>query len=140
MTQIRLEKVSYGHTEPLFEDVSLSISTQDRIGIVGDNGSGKSTFMQCIAGQITDYKGTISKPKKFKFSYIEQDIPDDIQNETLHDVIASNIPADERDYNLWKVDMALDLFKAPGNIRNKPIHQLSGGWQRLALIARSSNV
>ena len=34
------------------------------------------------------------------------------------------------------MDIALDTFKAPENIRNKPIRELSGGWQRLALIAR----
>lgn len=136
MSQIRLQNVSFGYTSPLFEDVNITIDQKDRIGIVGNNGEGKSTLLQCIAGIITDYDGQIIRPKNFKFGFIEQGLPDDVKDLSIYDVIAAKIPEEERDFNLWKVDVALDTFKAPNSIRTRSIKELSGGWQRLALIAR----
>jgi len=137
MTQIRLEKVAFGYTDTLFEDVTLAIGDGDRIGIVGNNGSGKSTLLKCIAGMIEPNKGRIACPKGIKFGFIEQDIPEALKNLNLYEVISAAIPADEREYSSWKVDVALDIFKTPDSIRHKPVRELSGGWQRLALIART---
>ncbi|MCX6350640.1 MAG: ATP-binding cassette domain-containing protein [Bacteroidetes bacterium] len=136
MVQIKLQKVGFGYTDILFEDVDISVTEKDHIGIVGDNGSGKSTLLKCIAGIITDYQGQIVKPKNVKFGFIEQDVPEEIKNLSLYDAIADKIPNDEQDFNLWKVDVALDTFKAPESIRERPIKELSGGWQRMALLAR----
>ncbi|MFZ1298956.1 MAG: ATP-binding cassette domain-containing protein, partial [Saprospiraceae bacterium] len=138
MTQLKLHKVSFGYTDLLFENIDFSISDKDRIGIVGDNGSGKSTLLKCIAGIIPDYEGQIEKPKNIRFGFIEQDVPEEIKNLTLYDAIADKIPKEEQSYNLWKVDVTLDLFKAPEVIRQRIIKELSGGWQRLALLARVS--
>lgn len=136
MTQIRLENITFGYAENLFDSVTLNIGDRDRIGIVGNNGSGKSTLLKCIAGLIEPNKGRIVKAKSIRPGFIEQDVPDDLKELSLYDVIAAALPEDERDYNLWKVDIALDTFEAPQNIRTKSIKELSGGWQRLALIAR----
>lgn len=138
MAQIRLQNVAFGYKKSLFEDVNVMISDHDRVGIVGNNGEGKSTLLKCIAGVIADFKGEITKPKNWRFGLIEQDVPKAVENLSLYDVIADSIPVEERDYNLWKVDVALDTFQAPEDIRGKPIRELSGGWQRLALIARTA--
>ncbi|MGB4056702.1 MAG: ABC-F family ATP-binding cassette domain-containing protein [Alphaproteobacteria bacterium] len=136
MTQIRLENVSFGYAETLFEGLTLAITDNDRIGIVGNNGSGKSTLLKCISGEIEPTKGRIIRSKGLKFGFMEQDVPEALKNENLYDVISAAIPKDERDVSAWKVDIALDAFKAPDDIRTRPISELSGGWQRLALIAR----
>ncbi len=136
MTQIRLENVTFGYTDTLFKDVTLTISDNDRIGLVGNNGTGKSTLLKCIAGQIEPHTGKVVRPKGVRFGFIEQDIPEGLKDMNLFDVISAAIPPDERDYNSWKVDIALDTFKAPDDIRHRPVRELSGGWQRLALIAR----
>ena len=137
MVQIRLENVTFGYTQNLFENVTLTFDSQDRTSIVGNNGSGKSTLLKCIAGLIEPHQGRVIKPKGIKAGFIEQDIPEALRDTVLHDVIAAAIPEDERDYNTWKVDVALDSFKAPEALRRQPIKHLSGGWQRLALIART---
>lgn len=72
-----------------------------------------------------------------RFGFIEQNIPSYLLDKTLHEVIAEGIPAHDRVDSLWKVDVALNTFEAPQNIVSRPIRELSGGWQRLALIARS---
>ncbi len=138
MTQIRLQNVSFGYTDPLFENVTLTITENDKIGIVGNNGEGKSTLLKCLVGEIDDFSGQISKPKGMTYGFIEQDVPENLKNLSLYDAIAEKIPSEFRDYTMWRVDIALDTFKAPEDIRNKKISELSGGWQKLALIARSS--
>ncbi len=134
--QIHFEKIAFGYSEILFKDVTLTIRNNDRIGIVGNNGSGKSTLLKCIAGLIEPLEGRISSPKGSQFGVMEQDMPEKFNDMNLHDVISEAIPVEEKGYMLWKVDATLDTFKAPNAIRRKPVKELSGGWQRLALIAR----
>ena len=58
--------------EPLFEQVSLGISEQDRIGLLGANGSGKSTFLNLITGLLEPDSGTISKNRELRLSMLDQ--------------------------------------------------------------------
>lgn len=51
---------SYGINE-IFNQLSLSIQEKEMIGLVGRNGSGKSTFLKLLAGQLTPDSGVISK-------------------------------------------------------------------------------
>ncbi len=135
--QIRFEKLGFSFTETLFSGVSLTISEQHRVGVVGNNGAGKSTLFKCITGDLEPTEGTITKPRGVRYGVIEQDVPKHLHAQTLYNVILDAIPEEERDYNSWKVDVALDTFKAPQVIHDKAVKELSGGWQRLALIART---
>lgn len=135
--QIRLEKLGFSYQEPLFSGITMSIAETHRVGVVGNNGAGKSTLIKCLTGELEPTEGNILRPKSMRFGLIEQDIPGHLHHKTLYDVILEAIPEEERDYNSWKVDVALDTFKAPEVIHQKEIKQLSGGWQRLALIART---
>lgn len=135
--QIRLEKLGFSYTEPLFSGITMTIGETHRVGVVGNNGAGKSTLLKCLTGEAEPTEGTIIRPKNARFGVIEQDIPARLHGTTLYDVILEAIPEDERDYNSWKVDVALDAFKAPQELHHKIVKELSGGWQRLALIART---
>lgn len=135
--QIRLDKVGFSYTETLFSGVTMTIAETHRVGFVGNNGAGKSTLLKCIAGEAEPTEGTITKPKAMRLGVIEQDVPKHLHGKTLYETILEAIPEEERDYNSWKVDVALDTFKAPEVIHQKIIKELSGGWQRLALIART---
>lgn len=135
--QIRLEKLGFSYQEPLFSGITMTIGETHRVGAVGNNGAGKSTLIKCLTGELEPTEGIITRPKNMRFGLIEQGVPKHLHGKTLYDVILEAIPEEERDYNSWKVDVALDAFKAPEIIHQKPVKELSGGWQRLALIART---
>lgn len=136
MPRIQVEKVTFGYTDTLFKNVTFSIGDNDRVGIVGNNGSGKSTLLKCIAGLIEPHEGRIIYQKGLKFGFMEQDIPKKIYDTNFYDFMSDAISASDKIHSLWKVDATLDIFNVPDNLRKKSIKELSGGWQRLALIAR----
>lgn len=59
-------------TELIFRDASIEIHNQDRIGIVGKNGSGKTTFCNCIAGRDTEYDGKVEIMEGVNIGYFRQ--------------------------------------------------------------------
>ncbi|MGP4108154.1 ABC-F family ATP-binding cassette domain-containing protein [Virgibacillus sp. L01] len=63
---------SYGD-KLLFQDVTCTITQNDRIGLIGVNGTGKSTFLKVIAGMDTPEKGAIKHAKDYQIEYLAQD-------------------------------------------------------------------
>ncbi|WP_092505850.1 ABC-F family ATP-binding cassette domain-containing protein [Virgibacillus subterraneus] len=63
---------SYGD-KLLFQDVTCTITQNDRIGLIGVNGTGKSTFLKVIAGMDKPEKGTIKHAKDYQIEYLAQD-------------------------------------------------------------------
>ena len=79
-----LEK-TYG-TKTLLAGIDFAIRTGDRIGLIGPNGTGKSSFLKVLADQ-TDYdQGTIDKPKDYRIAYLAQN-PDLDPNQTILDTV-----------------------------------------------------
>ncbi|KDN59610.1 ABC-F family ATP-binding cassette domain-containing protein [Exiguobacterium sp. AB2] len=58
----------------LFDDVTMTIHPGNRIGIIGVNGSGKSTFMKIIAGVETADRGTMQHPNDYRIRYLTQTV------------------------------------------------------------------
>ncbi|MEM7583673.1 MAG: ATP-binding cassette domain-containing protein [Acidobacteriota bacterium] len=59
--------------QTLFEDVSFQLNPGNRYGLVGANGSGKSTFLKMLSGHELPSDGTISMPKRLRLGVLEQD-------------------------------------------------------------------
>jgi ATP-binding cassette subfamily F protein 3 len=58
----------------LFDEISYLVNPNDRIGLTGHNGAGKSTMLKIIAGQQMPETGKVSKPKGFKVGYLPQEL------------------------------------------------------------------
>lgn len=59
--------------QTLFEHVSVKFTPGNRYGLIGANGSGKSTFMKILTGQITASTGTVAVDRGYRLGYLKQD-------------------------------------------------------------------
>lgn len=77
----------------LFDDVTMTIHPGNRIGVIGVNGSGKSTFLKIIAGVETADKGTMQHPNDYRIRYLTQTV-DFAPGQTILDALfTSNTPS-----------------------------------------------
>lgn len=72
MINLREISLAYGR-KALFQEISVTLGGRDRIGLVGSNGSGKSTFLKLLLGEEEADGGTIEKPDYVTFGYLPQD-------------------------------------------------------------------
>src|SRR5690606_29976852 len=108
----------------------------DRVGLVAGNGNGKTTLLRCIAGRQDLTHGEIVCSRGMRIGFVEQDVPQRLLPLTLRDAVLDALPAGDRDTDAWRAEIVLDEFSAPGDMRDREVAGLSGGWQRLMLIAR----
>ncbi|WP_066188236.1 ABC-F family ATP-binding cassette domain-containing protein [Gracilibacillus timonensis] len=76
---------TYGD-KPLLQDISFSISDHDRIGLVGVNGTGKSTLLKVLAGLDQAESGSLEHPNDYKIEYLDQ-TPSLAEEDTVLDQI-----------------------------------------------------
>ena len=77
---ITLDKVSVGYNNlPVLKNINLQINPDDRIGLLGINGEGKSTFSKLIAKKIPKMEGVFNMPQKLKVGYFAQHQLDELR-------------------------------------------------------------
>ena len=93
MNVISLQNIekSYG-TRLLFKDVNITFTTEKRLGLVGINGTGKSTFLKILAGQMEADKGTIERNGKASIHYLAQTPDFDAESTLLEAVLDGDHP------------------------------------------------
>ncbi len=119
---------------PLFQNVTFSISDGDRIGLIGPNGSGKSTLLRILAGELDPDSGEISFRKRTRLACVEQDSrfkPETTVREVVEAALdRCGVSGTERGARFAETlgRAGFENFKAPAV-------ELSGGWQkRLAIV------
>lgn len=124
---------TYGE-KVLFNNVNFSLSDGDKVGIVGVNGTGKSTFIKVIASIVPKDSGTITTGKNTKISYLEQDKVFEPEHTVLMEVFKGTQPLMRAlyDYELalqasQKNPQDMDLQKKIITLSSK-IDELNG-WQ-----------
>jgi ATPase subunit of ABC transporter with duplicated ATPase domains len=137
MTLINIRNLSVVLSNPLFADLNLTINAGDRIGLVAANGRGKSTLFRCIAGQLDATDGDITKASGLTVGYVEQNVPPSLSDMSFYDAVRDALPPDQADSESWRVDVVLDSLEVPEEFRQRQMRALSGGWQRLAMLARA---
>ncbi|SDR57589.1 ATPase components of ABC transporters with duplicated ATPase domains [Rhizobiales bacterium GAS113] len=137
MSSINLRQVSVFAPNPLFQDLSLTIGDNERLGLIAGNGAGKSTLLRCLAGLAEPTAGEIIRSRGLRLGFVEQDVASNLLDLPLAEAVRRALPSAEREASAWRVDVTLDEFDTPVELRDRPVRALSGGWQRLALIARA---
>ena len=120
--------------DPLFQNVSFTVSEGDRIGLIGPNGSGKSTLLRILAGTEDTDDGKIAFRKRLRLSYVEQKSefrPGDTVRIIVEAALKkSAVPESERGTRF-----AETLGRAGFLELDAEATALSGGWQkRLAVV------
>src|SRR6478609_5393902 len=85
---------------PLFQNVSFTVSEGDRIGLIGPNGSGKSTLLGILAGRIETDDGELAVRKRARMSYVSQEsqfpVGASVRTVVAEAMQRAAIPEDER--------------------------------------------
>jgi len=137
MSILNLRNLGVIFSSPLFSGLNLTVNAGDRIGIVAANGRGKSTLLNCITGKLDATEGETTRARGLTVGLVEQNVPPHLAGATFRDAVLQALPADQIDSESWRADVVLEGMEVPEELRERPLSALSGGWQRLALIARA---
>lgn len=129
---ITFKDVSFRYTDKnLLDKVSFSITDQDKTGLVGLNGTGKSTLIKLIEDEIRPQSGEIIKSGNMIISYLEQE-PDIPLNTKLLDYVMKNNDKDHKVNDYEAKSMLTKLKLDPESLTNN----LSGGQRKRLALAK----
>lgn len=134
MNILSLENVSknYG-IKSLFESVTLGFEDTDKIGIIGANGSGKTTFLRVIAGTETPDTGKVVRANGKTLAYLSQNPSFDDEKTVLETIFAasSGVMKTIRDYEIACHELAIEYTEEKLEKVSKLQHELeiNGGWE-----------
>jgi ATP-binding cassette subfamily F protein 3 len=130
-TLVTLENYAIGYDKPLFQDFSATIRGTDRIGLLGPNGQGKSTFLKTLVGQLEALNGKLYPSEHLRIGYCAQHQTDvlDTSASPLQLIQRLDPKVHEQDFRDF-----LGSFDFQGELVDSAIAPLSGGEKsRLAL-------
>ncbi len=158
---LRIENITYAvEGRPLFDGASATIPDGHKVGLVGRNGTGKTTLFRLIRGELSLESGNISLPKRARIGGVAQEVPSsdvslintvlaaDVERSTLMAEADSATDPDRiaeiqtrlADIDAWSAEArAASILKGLGfddEDQLKPCSDFSGGWRmRVALAA-----
>lgn len=134
---IEISALSKAYDEDiLLKDFNYNVLKDDRIGIIGPNGIGKSTFLKMIAGQVAPDRGTIDVGETVRIGFLSQEYT--IMNEEMRviDFIKEAAEIIETVDGTVTASQMLETFLFPPYEQWTPINRLSGGEKRRLMLLR----
>ena len=163
MPLITLDNISLRFSEKIIlDEINATILKGDKIGLIGRNGEGKSSFLKVLAGYINADDGNLKVKNNTRISYLEQQPPED-NDYFLFSIVAqglgevgdllasyheslqngdnkknSRLQEEIESKDLWhylhQIETILNRFKLDANAR---LSTLSGGWKRRVMLAKA---
>ncbi|MGQ7395521.1 ABC-F family ATP-binding cassette domain-containing protein [Streptococcus sp. ZY1909104] len=128
---IQFEQVSFSYPgKPILQDFSLLIQNKDRIGIVGDNGKGKSTLLNLIAGDLQADAGKVDIGETVRIGYFSQDIRGLDESKRVINLLQEVAEEAKTTSGMVSIAELLEQFLFPRNTHGTLIEKLSGGEKK----------
>lgn len=118
---------------PLFDGITFSLETGERVGLIGPNGAGKSTLLRLLAGKASPDAGTLSLQRGLRVGFVEQ-VPQFAPGATVF----SSVLEGARDAHDWEENARARelLSRLSLGEPERPVERLSGGWKKRVALAR----
>ena len=127
----------YNAPQFLLKNFNLKINKKDRIGLLGTNGSGKSTFLKILLGEVTLKEGSLKIRQELEFSYFDQLRNDLKDSKSIKKILVPSggdyLKANQKERHVcsYLKDFHFDPSKA-----NDPVGSLSGGMKNRLLLSK----
>lgn len=135
MNLINIENLTKSYTERnLFDNASFSLQEGEKVGVIGINGTGKTTLLRMLAGEEEPDEGTVTMANHVVLRYLPQHPEFAPEKSSLDCVLEGNVT----DENQWSIESDAKAMMTRLGIKDfeQPAGQLSGGQRkRLALIS-----
>lgn len=136
-TTVEIDNVTKGYGgEPLIRDFTYYFLRNDRVGIIGSNGVGKSTLIKMIAGWEKPDAGEIRIGQTVKIGYFSQENEALDENQRVIDAVESIARYVQTVDGLVSASNMLDQFLFPPSQQYQPVSKLSGGEKRRLYLLR----
>ena len=141
---IEMENVSFGYDSVLFQGFTYTVQRRERMAIVGDNGTGKTTLLRLIAGEIEPGSGTVSRGDTVKLGFFRQEFPPVPPEVRVIDYMRGIAEYVQTEKGRLSASQMLERFLFPPDVQLTPVERLSGGEKRrlylCALLMGNPNV
>ncbi|WP_024409866.1 ABC-F family ATP-binding cassette domain-containing protein [Streptococcus suis] len=128
---INFENVSFSYPDkPILKDFNLLIQNKDRIGIVGDNGKGKSTLLNLIAGVLQADSGKVDIGETIRIGYFSQTIKGLDESKRVINFLQEVAEEAKTTSGMVSIAELLEQFLFPRNTHGTLIEKLSGGEKK----------
>ena len=128
---INFENVSFSYPDkPILKDFNPLIQNKDRIGIVGDNGKGKSTLLNLIAGDLQADSGKLDIGETIRIRYFSQTIKGLDESKLVINFLQEVAEEAKTTSGMVSIAELLEQFLFPRNTHGTLIEKLSGGEKK----------
>jgi ATPase subunit of ABC transporter with duplicated ATPase domains len=121
----------------VFRHISFLLD-EARTALVGENGAGKSTLLKCLAGELELDEGHLVRSRSTKVGYVPQEAPDGLAKLSVREVMQRALARGGAEGGDWRIDVMVDEIGMDAAALDSSYASLSGGWQRLVLVASAA--
>ena len=141
MNLINFENISLGFGgDLLLDEVNFRIKDNERIGLIGRNGMGKTSLMKLINGDLTEDSGIVSRQQSLRIAYLPQEVPQELSG-TIYEIVKNGLADMVFDWSEEEMEWQSDLLVQKTLSRMQLLPEmdfdvLSAGMKRRVLLAK----